>query len=299
MWVFNQYTLHFSLPFKLAGLSCLSKNTYCAPTGTINAFAGTHVPHTWLLCNGQAVSRVLYWKLFHIIGTTYGSGDGMTTFNVPDLRNKFLYGVGVESLGTMGGSGTITPAGTIGETQLSVAQLAAHTHVINVTNPPHTHTMNSQVTGITVDPVTTGITINDGATASSTTGITVVDGKHEHALSLASRFATNGAAPNNIINTGGTPATSTYNGVTDTASSNISLMDPGHTHPITGLSIDDPGHSHAVTDPGHIHSINETETDISATSESTGDGMGHTHNFTGTETSILPPYVRVNYIIKI
>ena len=44
----------------------------------------------WLLCNGQAVSRTIYSELFATIGTTYGNGDGSTTFNVPDYRGKFL-----------------------------------------------------------------------------------------------------------------------------------------------------------------------------------------------------------------
>lgn len=51
----------------------------------------------WLLCNGQAVSRTTYSKLFDLIGVTFGSGDGTTTFNVPDYRGKFLRGFGGDS----------------------------------------------------------------------------------------------------------------------------------------------------------------------------------------------------------
>lgn len=51
----------------------------------------------WLLCNGQAVSRETYSALYAIIGTNFGSGDGVTTFNVPDYRGKFLRGLGGDS----------------------------------------------------------------------------------------------------------------------------------------------------------------------------------------------------------
>lgn len=55
-------------------------------TGTVLPFAGEAAPNGWLLCYGQAISRTTYSTLFGIIGTTYGTGDGSTTFNLPDLR---------------------------------------------------------------------------------------------------------------------------------------------------------------------------------------------------------------------
>lgn len=64
-----------------------------APEGTISAFAGTAAPTGYLLCDGAAVSRATYADLFAVIGTNYGAGDGTTTFNVPDLRGRFLRGV--------------------------------------------------------------------------------------------------------------------------------------------------------------------------------------------------------------
>ena len=58
------------------------------PSGTVLPFAGTTAPIGFLLCSGQAVSRSTYPDLFAAIGTTYGAGDGSTTFNVPDLRGR-------------------------------------------------------------------------------------------------------------------------------------------------------------------------------------------------------------------
>jgi microcystin-dependent protein len=68
-------------------------------TGEIKPFAGAAVPKGYLLCFGQAISRTAYAGLFAILGTTYGAGDGSTTFNLPDLRSVVVGG-----LGNMGGT---------------------------------------------------------------------------------------------------------------------------------------------------------------------------------------------------
>jgi microcystin-dependent protein len=61
-------------------------------TGSIVAFAGSVAPSGWLVCNGSAVSRTTFADLFTTIGTRWGIGDGTTTFNLPDLRGRFLHG---------------------------------------------------------------------------------------------------------------------------------------------------------------------------------------------------------------
>ena len=62
------------------------------PTGSLVAFAGTTIPKGFLLCNGATVSRTTYAKLFEVIGTKWGSGDGSTTFNLPDFNDRFIEG---------------------------------------------------------------------------------------------------------------------------------------------------------------------------------------------------------------
>ena len=74
--------------------------TATLPTGMIMAFAGSTAPTGFLLCDGSAVSRTTYADLYAVIGDTYGAGDGSTTFNVPNLQDKFLQGAGTNSLGT-------------------------------------------------------------------------------------------------------------------------------------------------------------------------------------------------------
>ena len=80
--------------------------------GAVVAFAGRVTPQGWLLCDGSAVSRTTYAKLFSVIGTTYGSGNGSTTFNLPNLVDKFVEGSAtagtVKSAGLPNIKGTIT-----------------------------------------------------------------------------------------------------------------------------------------------------------------------------------------------
>lgn len=64
-------------------------------TGFVMPFAGSTAPEGWLICDGSAVSRTTYSNLYSVIGTTYGSGDGSTTFNLPDLREATPKGTGL------------------------------------------------------------------------------------------------------------------------------------------------------------------------------------------------------------
>lgn len=71
-----------------------------SPTGEIKIWTSSTIPDGFLLCNGAAVSRETYANLFSVIGTTYGAGDGSTTFNIPDLRDRYIIGANTNALGT-------------------------------------------------------------------------------------------------------------------------------------------------------------------------------------------------------
>ena len=84
-----------------------------APTGVVQAFAGNTTPQGWLLCDGSAVSRTNYAALYAVIGTTYGAGDGSTTFNLPNLVDKFVEGSATAGTVKSAGLPNIPPALTM------------------------------------------------------------------------------------------------------------------------------------------------------------------------------------------
>lgn len=92
------------------------------PTGVVMPFAGDSTPDGFLLCNGQAVSRTTYANLFTFIGTKYGAGDGSTTFNVPNLVNRFVEGGSVSGETKEAGLPNIT--GEIGVDDGTMNELA-------------------------------------------------------------------------------------------------------------------------------------------------------------------------------
>jgi hypothetical protein len=93
------------------------------PAGAIMPFAMNGAPTGWLAADGAAVSRSTYATLFAAIATTYGVGDGSTTFNVPDLRGYFVRGTGTNSDGTVSGTFAAKQADSVG----------SHTHPNTVT----------------------------------------------------------------------------------------------------------------------------------------------------------------------
>lgn len=121
------------------------------PSGTILAFGSTSTPAGYLECNGQAVSRSTYATLFSVISTTYGVGDGSTTFNVPDTQSRSLMGEdGTNAIGTQstaaGASTTVTSGSTaaalsVGNTTVAAtAKDSSTTAVVNSVNSTgHTH----------------------------------------------------------------------------------------------------------------------------------------------------------------
>lgn len=77
------------------------------PAGSVIPFAGTSAPAGYLIADGSAVSRSTYADLFAVISTTYGAGDGSTTFNLPDLRGIFVRGAGSQTISSITYSGTL------------------------------------------------------------------------------------------------------------------------------------------------------------------------------------------------
>lgn len=80
----------------------VSKKIFTAPVGSVIAYPVDSVPDHCLECNGAVVSRAAYPELFAVLGTVYGDGDGSSTFNLPDLRDRFLRGAGGENGAVIG-----------------------------------------------------------------------------------------------------------------------------------------------------------------------------------------------------
>ena len=141
------------------------------PTGSVHVMATTTVPSGYLECDGSAISRTTYSALFTIIGTTWGTGDGSTTFNVPDLRGEFVRGWD-------NGKGTDSGRG-FASSQTDQNKSHNHSATSTVTDPGHFHTTeNFVVRSNYQEPRNLGVGTDGNAnttgnTNSKTTGITV------------------------------------------------------------------------------------------------------------------------------
>lgn len=179
------------------------------PVGSLSMYAGSSVPDGWLLCDGAAVSRTTYSRLFSQIGTAYGSGNGFSTFNLPNLSGRFPRGAagGPDTVGSGGGNDSVVLTTNELPPHTHSLDSVPHTHLITdpghvhlltdpghihtLTDPGHTHDIGSDTvaaagafvaqglvdTGsVVTDSAVTGITVNSaltGATVdSATTGIT-------------------------------------------------------------------------------------------------------------------------------
>lgn len=181
-------------------------STSLLPSGTIIDYGGSAAPTGFLACNGAAVSRTTYAALFSAIGTTWGSGDGSTTFNVPDLRGRATFGVGTGSgltartLGAQIGGETVA---------INVTNLPAHNHTVTVTDPGHAHSIN--------------------------------DPGHFHSFGAASNIANGGGSPS-AFNAGSTGATgSATTGVSLNGSTTGITATTANTGSGTALNVVNPG----------------------------------------------------------
>jgi microcystin-dependent protein len=156
------------------------------PAGAVQAFAMNSAPAGWLAANGSNVSRSTYAALFSAVGTTYGAGDGSTTFTLPDLRGYFVRGSGTNSDGTA--------AGTFGAKQGD--ELKSHTHTGTTdSGGAHAHNYTYRFGSV----FGSGFPGLDGSgnTANDTTATTTTNGNHTHTFTTV---ATGGAEtrPKNI-----------------------------------------------------------------------------------------------------
>jgi microcystin-dependent protein len=162
--------------------------------GEIRQFAGpaSSIPSLWFICAGQAVSRTTYAALFAVIGTTWGAGDGSTTFNVPDLRGRVMAGVdnmggspanritsgiaGISgvTLGASGGNQANSPDTTLAASSASVSvvsggSVAVNSNTVSVLGGPNVEIV--QEPGVTTSYPVTGLTVATTTTTAITSGL--------------------------------------------------------------------------------------------------------------------------------
>ena len=136
-----------------------------APSGGLMMWPTASAPLGWLLCNGQAVSRTTYAALFAIIGTTFGVGDGSTTFNLPDYRDRMP--IGANTIASVAGTGGSKDAIVVSHT---------HTATSAVTDPGHSHGIQTYAGSYADNGVSHSYSTNPVqvmSTNTATTGISV------------------------------------------------------------------------------------------------------------------------------
>lgn len=184
-----------------------------APPGLIGSFATIAVPAGWLKCNGAAISRTAYARLFAVLGVQFGAGNGSTTFNLPDARGEFIRGLdegrGINPnrvLGSIEASQNLSHAHAA-----TVAAAGDHSHSVSGTAASagaHTHTapraQNNDIgngspnfTTANLLNGTTAATNSAGAHTHTVTGTAASAGAHTHVTTIAAEGGTE-ARPRNI-----------------------------------------------------------------------------------------------------
>ena len=103
----------------------IGSNNVAVNTGTVMSWSNSTIPSGFLECDGSAVSRTTYSALFAVISTDYGSGDGSSTFNLPDLQDKTMVGASSgKAYSTTGGAESVT----VSNHTLTTSELASHNH---------------------------------------------------------------------------------------------------------------------------------------------------------------------------
>lgn len=207
------------------------------PTGSVQAFAGATAPTGWLLSYGQAVSRSTYSDLFAVIGTTYGAGDGSTTFNLPDLRGRAVAGdddMGGTAANRLQVSTTITTtSGSASATVGSATGLAIGMRVV----------ASSVAAGTTITAISgTTVTLSANATAAGT--------------ALAARFSMLGDAQ--VLGSAGGAQ----------VHQQVTAEMPAHTHTFAALTSRN-------TSLGGSETIADTSSNTTMTTASAGGGLAH------------------------
>ena len=266
------------------------------PKGMITPYGGASAPTGWLLCNGTAISRTTYADLFAIVGTAFGVGDGSTTFNLPDLRQRFPLGKAASGTGsTLGGTG-----GAIDHTHSTPAHqhtVAGHTHTMG----NHTHTVGAHSHTISSHEHTVPSHYHSTTGSGADIAITGAGGSHSHGIPTRN----NVGGFDDTLDALGT-VNKAWSGAYDVSTQNAG----GHTHAhgdfsgrVGNVSSGRNGDSGFSTTSGTLTATNNSSSFASGAPSTNTTGSSGTLTSTsgeggGTSGSNNPPFQAVNYIIK-
>lgn len=262
------------------------------PVGAISMFGGDNAPAGYLMCDGAEASRTTYADLFGVLGTKYGVGNGTTTFNLPDLRSRFPAGKGAaawsDTLNKKAGS--------------KDAVVVSHTHTgpsHSHTTPNHSHSIPSHQHSIDHGHAAWAGSNDNNHTHNFTTN---VDGAHAHGsldigaavpiwgnfgqgtLGMDTSGTGHSGVPSNLANPSNT---TTAGGHTHTGSTGNQIGSHGHTITVQALS-------GGVSGPWNGNTGNEGASNTGYE----GTGATSVAGVAGTDLN-LPPYIVVNFIVKI
>ena len=265
------------------------------PTGTILQFAPSTLPTGYLWANGQAVSRATYATLFTAIGTTYGVGDGVSTFNLPDFRGRIAIGTN-----PMGGStdGTLT-------TRVLGTKYGAESVTI-----PHSHTGSLSINNHTVSITPSGTVTVNNYVGTSAVSVSVSIGTTNISYTPTGTVALSAYTPSGTIAINSYSGNITPLGTVTVNSTSLGVdfraIDPhmdiisevGHDHTVTMVSeqVNEALENPTFVADDQVYTTSTTVVSIDLGTQNGGSGLehtgdqdlthGHTASFTGSSTSI-------------
>lgn len=156
------------------------------PSGTIVAFGNTTAPTGWLVCNDTAVSRTTYARLFAITGTSFGIGDGSSTFNLPDLRDRVPLGFG-------------TNMSSLGAVTTGIAASAVMTSATVTGETTATNTTGSTSATLSVANGTFATSAKDSSQSSAVTSVNATGHTHSIPALTVDDFTVNTTLPSQVV----------------------------------------------------------------------------------------------------
>lgn len=257
--------------------------TLTGPSGVVAMWPTATPPTGWLLCDGSTVSRTTYATLYGILGTTFGAGDGSTTFNLPDYRSRVV--VGASDQNPVGGAlGQVSATVALGAGRTARAKAATggeETHVLTtgeLASHQHTTPSHSHGGGVNYSDV---VHAHSVSTESPTSSFMAANWNHSHVISGNQVGWAQGSHDH-------------YSGVSNLAegprATGGSVGSPGKS---SGTDVTNIDHQHGVTH-GHTAgntSINHSHTINGDAPTTNGTGSGTAHNN-------MQPWLALNFIIK-